>query len=155
MPKDKAIAVLLGARQVLDDIATAAQDAAGGLTRVQLRCLGAVSEADGMRLGDLADVLGVNPSTALRTIDRLIESKFVRRRENPEDRREVQLTITKRGLEAVEASVAARREAIAAILNRMPVEHRWQLLESVQSFLDAAGAEPGHVTPAPSEVPAS
>lgn len=151
MPRDNAFAALLGVTYVLEDIASDAQRAAGGLTRTQLRCLHTVSEDDGLRLGDLAERLGVNPSTAMRTIDRLIAAKYVRRRENPDDRREVQLTLTKQGADAVEASVASRRASLDEILRRMPSGARNTMVDALHHFLAAAGSAPAHVPAAPSD----
>ena len=142
MPWDKALSVLAGAGRVLDEISATTQEAAGGLTRLQLMSLSIVAGNEGIRLADLAERLGVTPSTAVRSIDRLTAAKLVRRRENPDDRREVRLTVTKRGSESLDRALDAGRAAMGAILTRLGEESTADLVTALGRFLDAAGYEP-------------
>lgn len=89
----------------------------------------------------LADRLLVNPSTALRMVDRLANRALISRRVNPDSRREVLLRLTGPGKRTVDEVTARRREEIAAIVARMPVRARTGLVKAMRSFA-AAGGEP-------------
>ena len=89
-------------------------------------------------LNRLADRLQVNSSTTLRTIDRLIASGLVDRRENPEDRREVLIELTVRGRQLVDDVTEGRRHAIAEIVEVMSPTHRRQMVDALVAFARAA-----------------
>jgi DNA-binding MarR family transcriptional regulator len=87
----------------------------------------------------LADRLLVNPSTALRMVDRLANRGLISRRVNPDSRREVLLRLTAPGQRIVDEVTARRREEIAAIVARMPVRARAGLVTAMRSFAIAGG----------------
>lgn len=89
----------------------------------------------------LADRLLVNPSTALRMVDRLANRGLISRQVNPDSRREVLLRLTGPGQRIVDEVTARRREEIAAIVAKMPVRARTGLVKAMRSFA-AAGGEP-------------
>lgn len=151
MARDEALAVLMGAAQVLEDVTAASLEAAGGLSRMQLWCLSKISRNPGLRLADLALQIDVTPSTAVRQVDRLIAAKLVRRRENPDDRREVRLTLTKQGVATLDAAVRARREAMGEVLDGMSPDETDHLIASVSRFLAAADSAPAELVPTPYE----
>lgn len=94
----------------------------------------------------LADLLLVNPSTALRMVDRLTNRGLIGRRVNPDSRREVLLRLTERGQRIVDEVTARRREEIAAIVARMPGRARTGLVKAMRSFATAGGEPVDEVT---------
>lgn len=124
------------------------------LVAVSVRSLGAAKERvtlpqfrllvllDGhgeTKLVTLAEHLAVNPSTALRMVERLAGRGFVSRRVNPDSRREVLLRLTTAGQHIVDQVIARRRAEIAAVITRMPVRHRAGLVEALRAFAAAGG----------------
>jgi DNA-binding MarR family transcriptional regulator len=87
----------------------------------------------------LADRLLVNPSTALRMVDRLVSRGLISRQVNPDSRREVLLRLTGPGQRIVDEVTARRREEIAAIVAKMPVGARTGLVKAMRSFATAGG----------------
>jgi DNA-binding MarR family transcriptional regulator len=75
----------------------------------------------------------------MRTVDKLEAFGLVSRRTNPENRREVVLSLTADGHGLVEQVLAHRHREIAAIVSRLPADHRSGLLTSLTALLDAAG----------------
>src|SRR5262245_5856871 len=67
------------------------------LTLPQMRVLTIVSRHGPLNLNAVAESLGVHPSNATRTCNRLVEAGLLDRRDNPEDRRNVVLTLTPEG----------------------------------------------------------
>jgi DNA-binding MarR family transcriptional regulator len=94
------------------------------VTMPQFRALSALASPGPHRLGDLADALGVTPSTATRMCDRLVARGLVSRTRANLDRRELDLSLTAEGKRIVEATEVRRRDAVAALLAKVPEEER-------------------------------
>jgi DNA-binding MarR family transcriptional regulator len=105
----------------------------------QLRVLVMVASRPGMNLGGIATALGVHPSNATRAVDRLVGAGLLDRRDDPTDRRNLQLELTPAGRELVGRVMDDRRSAIARILERMPASRRRALVPVLRSFAQAAG----------------
>lgn len=65
---------------------------------------------DGMRQGVLAEVLGIEGPSLVRSVDQLVEAGFVRRLEDPADRRAKTLHLTPAGVTACATIEAALSE---------------------------------------------
>ena len=145
---------VLGPGDVVDDLVGALLTASRVLVGVSARSLAEVEEAVTLtqfrtlvvlesrgpcRLNQLADALGVSPSSALRTVDRLIRTGLVARAENDADRREVRISATPAGSALVQAVTRARRAEIATIVAAMPSERRLEVVAALHAFAEAAG----------------
>ncbi|MGW0699226.1 MarR family winged helix-turn-helix transcriptional regulator [Streptomyces sp. NPDC002867] len=111
------------------------------VTLPQFRLLVVLSTEGPAKLVVLAERLGVNPSTALRMMDRLIAAGLADRQVNPDNRRETVLRLTDDGRRIVEDVTGRRREEIAAIVSRLDPEQRAALVDALGAFTEA-GAEP-------------
>lgn len=147
---DDLVAALLTASRVLVGVSAASlAEVEETVTLTQFRALvvldrfrgGSPTDA-GSNLNSLAESLGVNPSTAMRTVDRLIAAGMVTRAENPTNRREVRLTVTHAGSEVVRTVTARRRDQLARIVQRMPGGSRRDLITALSDFAEAAGEPP-------------
>lgn len=65
-----------------------------GLTQAQWRALASLSRQDGIRQGELADLLEIKPITVTRLVDRLESAGWVKRCPDPADRRAFRLHLT-------------------------------------------------------------
>jgi DNA-binding MarR family transcriptional regulator len=131
---------LLTASRVL--VAVSARSLGAAEERVtlpQFRMLVLLASYGETNLVSLADKLMVNPSTALRMVDRLVDGGFVERRVNPASRREVLLRLTPAGQQIVDEVTIRRRREIAAIVARMSPLERTVVVKVFQAFADAAG----------------
>ncbi|MFF8843021.1 MarR family winged helix-turn-helix transcriptional regulator [Streptomyces sp. NPDC015127] len=111
------------------------------VTLPQFRLLVVLSTEGPAKLVVLAERLGVNPSTALRMMDRLIAAGLADRQVNPHNRRETVLRLTGEGRRIVEDVTGRRREEIAAIVARLDPAQRAALVGALTAFTEA-GAEP-------------
>jgi DNA-binding MarR family transcriptional regulator len=68
------------------------------LTMPQFKLLVLIASCQGLRVGDLAQRLGVTPPTVTTILDRLVEHGLVRREDDPLDRRLVIARLTAQGL---------------------------------------------------------
>lgn len=144
-------AVLTASRALVAVSARSLADVEDRLTITQFRTLVVLESEVGANLNRLAERLGVTPSTALRSVDRLVNSDLVSRQENPDNRREVMLSLTPEGLRVVRDVTANRRREIARILRRMPDRERDELVSVFAAFAHAA-EEPNIPAAAPSSL---
>jgi DNA-binding MarR family transcriptional regulator len=137
-----------------DDLVTALLSASRALVAVSARSLAAVEDTVTLtqfrtlvvltahgpsRLVELAGRLGVNASTAQRSVERLVAAGLVDRRENTADRREVVIEPTAAGTRLVNQVTRRRRAAIDEIVRAMPASRRHRLVEALEAFAAAAG----------------
>lgn len=109
------------------------------VTVTQFRTLVVLDAHGELNLNGLAALLDVTPSTALRMIDRLLVADLVTRRDNPANRREVLLGLTKQGRRIVAKVTSKRRTEITKIVTAMPNAQRSELVAALRAFADAAG----------------
>ncbi|MGW7486368.1 MarR family winged helix-turn-helix transcriptional regulator [Streptomyces sp. NPDC054786] len=135
-------AVLTASRVLVGVSARSLAAAEDKVTLPQFRLLVVLSVHGAVNLSTVAELLGVNPSTAMRMIDRLAAADLADRRANPENRRETMIRLTKDGRRIVEEVMARRRKEISAIVSRMDPAQGSALVEALTAFTEAAG-EPG------------
>jgi DNA-binding MarR family transcriptional regulator len=135
-----ASAVLTASRALLAVVARSIAPELDRVTVPQFRVLVVLSTAGSpVRNRDLAEALGVHPSTFTRNADRLVAGGWVRRAQNPDNRRETLVSLTSAGRRLVDRVTARRRDEIREILARLEPAERAGVLEAMQTFARAAG----------------
>ncbi len=134
-------AVLTASRLLVAVSARSLAAAEERVTLPQFRMLVVLASQGESKLVTLAEALAVNPSTALRMVERLAVAGLVSRRVSPASRREVELRLTRAGRQLVDDVTARRRQEIAAIVLRMAPRQRAGLIRALHAFT-AAGGEP-------------
>ena len=97
--------MLAGYRELVE-LLSAAHDPelpAPGVTMAQLRVLMVLSVTGETRMSDLAPKLNISLSTLSSLVDRLVEADLAQRRADERDRRNVLVSLTERGLDALDA----------------------------------------------------
>jgi len=127
--------------RVAHDVRRTAKDqlAPLGITWGQVRALRTI-EAWGapLRMGTLADTLGMVPRSATSVVDDLVDQGLVARGTDPTDRRAVAVEPTDAGRALLARLVEQRRTAAGQVLGGLTVTE----LESVQHLLAKALADP-------------
>src|SRR5437764_1343005 len=90
-------------------------------------------------MGQLAESLGVNPSTVTRMCDVLVDKKLLDRRPTKDNRRSVSATLTRQGRRMVEQVMDRRRRLIGEALADMTPEGQRRLARGLAEFARAAG----------------
>lgn len=134
-------AVLAASRLIVAISARALADIDDSLTLPQLRALVVLSEREPLKLAALAATLAVNPSTAMRMVERLAAVGTVDRQANPDNRREIVLRLTPAGRRLVEEVMTRRHAEIAAMVAQMPTATRAGLVQGLHALTQTA-AEP-------------
>lgn len=141
-------ALLTASRALVGVSARSLADVEETVTIAQFRVLVVLKTHGRTTLRQLATRLGVNASTAQRQVDRLVREGLVDRRENPDDRREVAIALTRQGAGLVDTVTARRRDAIARIVRDIPSSDRSALIAALEAFATAANEPTAGVDPA-------
>jgi DNA-binding MarR family transcriptional regulator len=131
-------AVMEASRVLVAVIAQSIAAADQTLTLPQMRVLTIVSRQGPLNLNAVAQSLGVHPSNATRTCNRLVEAGLLDRRDNPEDRRNVVLTLTPEGRDLWEGVMDHRRRSIEQVVRRLTPKEREQLAAGLTAFAAVA-----------------
>jgi DNA-binding MarR family transcriptional regulator len=118
------------------------------VTLPQFRLLVLLSSQGPSKLVTLATLLGVNPSTAMRMVDRLAAAELISKQASPQSGREIQIELTPAGRTLVDDVTDSRRTEIADVITKMPAHQRHALIDALRAFTDAGG-EPPVATPIP------
>ncbi len=138
---DEYAASLEAASRVLLAVSVQAMEALDGtIGPAQLRALLAVEAAGDCNVSELADELGVFPSSASRLTERLAAAGLMLRRTLPSNRREVRLALTPAGRRVVRDLVRRRRDRMARVVAQLSEPDRRRLLTGLEAFATAAGA---------------
>ncbi|RDH75114.1 MarR family transcriptional regulator [Mycolicibacterium moriokaense] len=141
-PDDITDALLSASRLLVAISARSIAASSETITIPQFRTLVILSTRSQVNLATLAGLLGVQPSTTGRMVDRLVASGLVDRRQHPDSRRELIVGLTPRGHGIVDSVTARRREQIAQIVAKMPQSERHGLVRALTAFTTAGGELP-------------
>ncbi|MDV6312401.1 MarR family transcriptional regulator [Gordonia amicalis] len=137
---DKQVDAVMWASRALIGIAAASvAEVEDRVSIPQLRILTLVATRGPLSLAVIADELDVDPSSASRSVDRLMKAGLLDRRDAPEDRRRLAVTVAADGADLVQTVTDHRREAIAAVLKKLSATQRDELTVAFDAFAVAAG----------------
>jgi len=120
-----------------------------GVTLPQLRVLVLASQPGHLNATAVAAALDVHLSSASRICDRLVQAGLLDRRDLPEDRRHVELTLTPAGERLLATVNDHRREVFSRILRRMAAADRAALTQALSEFVSAADEYSERVSSSP------
>ncbi|WP_084125911.1 MarR family winged helix-turn-helix transcriptional regulator [Demequina sp. NBRC 110054] len=139
-------ATILASRSLLGFVVRSLAPVLEELTLVQFRVLVVIDAAAPVRMADLAERVGVHPSTLSRTVDRLESGGWARRAPVEGNRREVHVEPTDKGSGLVADVTRRRRADIAAALEGLDRDDREAVRRGMELFAAAAGeADPGEL----------
>ena len=140
---DSVVDAVLSASRVLVAVAARSlSDIAEEVTLTQYRTLVVLASRGAQNLVGLAEAVAVTPATATRMCDRLVKKKLIVRQSEQDDRRQVRLALTKRGLKLVSDVTDRRRREIETILSAIDPEEQTVLVQALSQFAAAAGEVP-------------
>jgi DNA-binding MarR family transcriptional regulator len=112
------------------------------VTLPQYRALVVLASRGPTLVGELAEALGIHPSTATRLCDRLVAKKLVRRAPGRDNRRQTTISLSLKGRRLVDRVTELRRREIGAIVERVPPELWSATVAALSTFAEAAGEPP-------------
>lgn len=135
-------AVLTASRALVAVAARSLVSAEEQVTLAQYRVLVVLGSRGPQRLADLAEALGVSPSTATRVCDRLVAKHLIRRHRAHGDRREIRVGLSDHGQKLVEEVTQLRRREIHRLVASIPAPARAEVVSGLRALADAAGEVP-------------
>jgi len=108
-----------------------------GLSVAQCYSLDAIGTQGQLTLNELAEALYIAPSTASRTVDELVRKGLAERRQDPDDRRAVCLTLSSQGQALFEALRQHLLQRQLAILQQIDPTSRRDVLTTLQKLSQA------------------
>jgi MarR family transcriptional regulator, organic hydroperoxide resistance regulator len=108
------------------------------LTDHQIRTLSQLDVADPTMVTELAEFLGVTPSTMSLNLKRLEEGGFIQRTRDPADRRVMNVLLTESGLRMLEIASPYDPGRVAAMLASLRPDERMRALEGLGILAEAA-----------------
>ena len=114
-----------------------------GLQVPEWRVLASLSDGDGMTVGELANRALQQQPTMTKTIDRMVESGLVERRQGDPDRRQVRIYITREGRRRVNAALGEAKRHEAEVLAEYSAEEAARLKSMLRLLIERNGASPG------------
>jgi len=141
--------VMEGTRVLVAVIAQSMAEADQSLTVPQMRVLTIISRYGPMNLSEVASHLGVHPSNATRICNRLVEIGLVDRKEDPDDRRRLVLSLTAAGSRLWNGLTDRRRQSIELVVRKMAPSERAELAAGMAAMSQAAEAVTDHADSAP------
>lgn len=135
-------AVLTASRALVGVAARSLAIVDSEVTLPQYRALVVLASRGPRLVGELAEALGIHPSTATRLCDRLVAKKLVTRAPGRDNRRETTISLSVKGRRLVDRVTVLRREEIGAIVERVPPELWSATVAALSAFAEAAGEPP-------------
>jgi DNA-binding MarR family transcriptional regulator len=105
-----------------------------GVTMAQAKVLYVVLAAGRLRMSELAGRLGIGPSSASEIVERLVELGFLGRVDDPDDRRQVVVTVTPDGAALLERFRELDQRQLRELLGRLDAEELAVVAESLDIF---------------------
>lgn len=110
------------------------------LTHTQFFVLIAIHSQGQSTMQKMADKMGVSMPTISGIIDRLVTAQYVARQENPQDRRQVLVVLTKEGKALIaqfQKAVGERWMDVLVVLNASEIQAMAKILEKIGQSLSA------------------
>jgi DNA-binding MarR family transcriptional regulator len=110
------------------------------MTPAQVDALQVVCRRDAWQVQEFAQELGIEQSTATRTLDPLVDRGYVTRDVDPANRRRKIVRATARGRRAAAKILDARRQVMRAHLAQMSPDRRAMFVELLEEFVEIVDA---------------
>ena len=108
-----------------------------GISLAQCHAIVEIGRKEKISLVDLSGLLGLDKSTMSRTINNLVESDFVLRESDMENRRYVIIQLTEKGRSVFKDIEDSMETYYRGIFNAIPESKRYQVLESLELLKEA------------------
>ena len=139
---DQVQAFLTASRAMVGLAVHSIEEAGAGVTVTQHRLLVLVAAHGSRTINEVADELGVAQSNASRSCDRLARPGLLERRRSPDDRRVVQVALTRAGRRLLDDVTRVRSHEIERVLAAMSPEERAVGQRAMLAFSAAADELP-------------
>jgi DNA-binding MarR family transcriptional regulator len=118
---------------------------AGDVTPQQAETLQLIAERGALSTSTLAEMLGIDPSTASRNLSGLERVGYISRQKGSQDGRQTDVRLTPRGRRAAQGVTSGAASAFVSILDKVPRSDRARVIDALEVLarsLDGEQAKP-------------
>jgi DNA-binding MarR family transcriptional regulator len=105
---------------------------AGDVTPQQAETLQLIAERGALSTSSLAQLLGIDPSTASRNLSGLERAGLIARQKGSDDGRQTDVRLTPRGRRAAQTVSGGASSAFGSLLDRVPRGERARVIEALE-----------------------
>lgn len=109
----------------------------------QYRVMGMLTDEKWMNQRDLCELLDIRPGSLSELLSKLEEAEMIERRPSKEDRRSLDLRLTKKGLQASLQAEEARKKAEVHLFDMLTMQEQETLFHLLQKAIVGLQAEVG------------
>ncbi len=107
---------------------------ASDLSVPQFRSLAFIDRNAGTSLGELAEHLGLTPPSTSKLVDGLEKRELAQRRDSPQDRRRLTLSLTPAGQRILETARSGTQQSLAVLLAGLPAADRRAVAQAMPAL---------------------
>ncbi len=123
--------------------------ARSGITPTQLVALSALAKhSEGLRQGDLADLMSITAPTMSRLVELMSEPGWVTRNRDPDDHRALVLTLAKAGRAALDEARSESLAELGEVLAQLSEDEVQLLADALPALRRLGDLQMGEVSPA-------
>jgi MarR family transcriptional regulator, organic hydroperoxide resistance regulator len=118
-----------------------------GLSMPQFSILMQLHHKGACGLSEISERFEVSPAAASQLVDKLVQSGYIQREEDPSDRRAKLLNLTEKGRELIRQGIDERYRWVEELAGKLTAEERMQVSEALNIMTRAAEeleADPVH-----------
>jgi len=118
-----------------------------GLSMHQVSLMMQLNYRGACGMSEISEWFNVTPAAASQLVDKLVQSGYIQREEDPNDRRAKLLNLTDKGREVIQQGFEERYRWVGELTERLTEEERVQISEALDIMTRAAQdlkAEPVH-----------
>jgi len=118
-----------------------------GLSMHQVSLMMQLNYRGACGMSEISERFNVTPAAASQLVDKLVQSGYIQREEDPNDRRAKLLNLTDKGREVIQQGFEERYRWVDELTERLTEEERVQISEALDIMTRAAQdleAEPVH-----------
>ena len=109
-----------------------------GLSMPQFSILMQLHHRGNCGIGDISERFDITNAAASQLVDKLVQSGFIKREEDPHDRRAKLLNLTDKGKELIQQGIEERYRWVDQLAEKLTVEERVQVSEALNIMTGAA-----------------
>lgn len=109
-----------------------------GLSMPQFSILMQLHHRGNCAIGDISERFDITNAAASQLVDKLVQGGFIRREEDPQDRRAKMLNLTNKGKDLIQRGIEERYRWVDQLSSKLTVEERDQVTDALNIMTRAA-----------------
>ena len=109
-----------------------------GLSMPQFSILMQLHHRGNCAIGDIGERFDITNAAASQLVDKLVQSGFIKREEDPQDRRAKMLNLTDKGKDLIQRGIEERYRWVDELAGKLTVDERAKVTEALNIMTQAA-----------------